>query len=48
MVCPRYLRTVVIAVCAGVIGAHAFAGEVVSAPPVSRGQVVLAASTRAR
>lgn len=42
MVCPRYLRTVVLAVCAGVIGAHAVAAEVVSVPPVSRVEVVLA------
>ena len=42
MVCPRYLRTIVMAVCAGVIGAHAVAAEVVSVPPVSRVEVVLA------
>jgi hypothetical protein len=48
MVCPRYLRTVVIAVCAGVIGAHAFAGEVVSAPPVSRVEVVLASQYKSQ
>ena len=42
MVCSRYLHTVLIAVCAGVMGAHAVAAEVVSAPPVSRIEVVLA------
>jgi hypothetical protein len=42
MVCPRYLRTIVMAVCAGVIGAHAVAAEVVSVSPVSRVEVVLA------
>ncbi len=39
---PRYLHTVLIVVCAGVMGAHAVAAEVVSTPPVSRVEVVLA------
>ena len=42
MVVPRYLHTVMITVCAGVMAAHAVAAEVVSAPPVSRVEVVLA------
>ena len=42
MVFSRYLHTVLIAVCIGVMGAHAVAAEVVSAPPVSRVEVVLA------
>jgi hypothetical protein len=42
MVIPRYLHTVMIAVCGGVMAAHAFAAEVVSAPMVSRVEVVLA------
>ena len=42
MVCPRYLRTVVLVVCVGVIGAHAVAADVVSVPSVSRVEVVLA------
>jgi hypothetical protein len=42
MVFSRYLHTVLIAVCAGVMGAHTVAAEVVSAPLVSRVEVVLA------
>ncbi len=38
----RSLHAVVLAVCVGVIGADAVAAEVVSAPPVSRVEVVLA------
>ncbi|MDN5940642.1 MAG: hypothetical protein L0H94_02070 [Nitrospira sp.] len=38
----RSLHAVVLAACLGVIGAHAVAAEVVSAPPVSRVEVVLA------
>ena len=38
---PRYLH-MMIAVCAGVMVAHAVAAEVVSAPMVSRVEVVLA------
>jgi hypothetical protein len=42
MVVPRYLHTVMIAVCGGVMAAHAVAAEVVSAPMVTRVEVVLA------
>ncbi len=42
MVCSRYLHAAMIAVCAGVMGAHAVAAEVVAVPPVSRVEVVLA------
>ena len=42
MVVPRYLHTVMIAVCGGVMAAYAVAAEVVSAPTVSRVEVVLA------
>ena len=43
MVRSRYLHTVMIAVCAGVMAAHVVAAEVVSAPTtVSRVEVVLA------
>lgn len=42
MVCSRYIQMVIIAFCAGVMGAHTVAAEVVSAPPVSRIEVVLA------
>ena len=42
MVFPRYLQTVIVAVCADVMTAHAVAAEVVSAPLVSRIEVVLA------
>jgi len=38
----RSLHAVMIAVCVGVIGAHAVAAEVVSTPSVSRVEVVLA------
>jgi hypothetical protein len=38
----QYLHAVIVAVCAGVIGAHTVAAEVISAPPVSRVEVVLA------
>ena len=42
MVFSRYLHGVLIAVCTGVIGAHAVAADVVSVPAVSRVEVVLA------
>ena len=42
MVFPRYVITMMIAVCAGVMAAQAVAAEVVSAPTVSRVEVVLA------
>jgi len=42
MVVPRYLHRVMIAVYAGVMAAHPVAAEVVSAPQVSRVEVVLA------
>jgi len=42
MVFSRYLHGVLIAVCAGVMGAHTVVAEVVSAPSVSRVEVVLA------
>ena len=42
MVLSRYLQTVIVAVCASVMVAHAVAAEVVSAPTVSRVEVVLA------
>jgi hypothetical protein len=42
MVSSRYFHAVAIAVCACVIGAHAVAAEVASAPAVSRVEVVLA------
>jgi hypothetical protein len=42
MVRSRYLHAVMIAVCAGTMGAHAVAAEIVSAPAVSRVEVVLA------
>jgi hypothetical protein len=42
MVFSRYLHTALIAACAGVMGAHTVAAEVVSAPTVSRVEVVLA------
>lgn len=42
MVFPRYVLTLIIAVCAGMMAAHAVAAEVVSAPTVSRVEVVLA------
>jgi hypothetical protein len=42
MVRSRYFHAVAIAVCIGVIGAHAVAAEVASAPAVSRVEVVLA------
>jgi hypothetical protein len=43
MTFSRYLHTVIIvAVCVGVMGAHAVAAEVVLAPSVSRVEVVLA------
>ncbi len=38
----RFLYAVMMAVCAGVMGAHTVAAEVVSAPTVSRVEVVLA------
>ena len=42
MVSSRYFHAVAIAVCAGVMGPHTVAAEVVSAPAVSRVEVVLA------
>ena len=42
MVVPRYLHTMIIAVCGSVMAAHSVAAEVVSAPLVSRVEVVLA------
>ncbi len=42
MVCSRYFHAVAIAVCAGMMGAHADAADVASAPAVSRVEVVLA------
>ena len=42
MVRSRYLHAVMAAVCAGVMGAHMVAAEGISAPPVSRIEVVLA------
>jgi len=42
MVRSRYFHAVAIAVCIGVIGAHAVAAEVASVPAVSRVEVVLA------
>ena len=42
MVFPRYMLTMISAVCAGMMAAHAVAAEVVSAPTVSRVEVVLA------
>jgi hypothetical protein len=41
MRCPRYFHAAMVAICAGVMGAHAVAAEVVSVPPVSRVEVVL-------
>jgi len=42
MVRSRYLHAVMVAVCAAVVGAHMAVAEVVSAPLVSRVEVVLA------
>ena len=42
MVFSRYLHAMIIAVCTGVMAAHAVAAEVVSVPTVSRVEVVLA------
>ena len=42
MIVSRYVHAVILTVCAGVLGAHTVAAEVVSAPPVSRIEVVLA------
>ena len=42
MVCSRYFHAMAIAVCVGVMGPHTVAAEVVSIPPVSRVEVVLA------
>ena len=44
----RSLHAVMMAVCAGVIGVHAVAAEVVSAPSVSRVEVVLASQYKSR
>lgn len=48
MACSRFLHAVMMAVCAGVIGVHAVAAEVVSAPLVSRVEVVLASQYKSR
>jgi hypothetical protein len=42
MVYSRYFHAVVLAICACLMGAHAVEAEVVSVPPVSRIEVVLA------
>jgi hypothetical protein len=42
MGCSRFLHVVMMALCAGVMGVHAVAAEVVAVPPVSRVEVVLA------
>ena len=42
MVCSRYFHAMAIAVCVGVMGPYTVAAEVVSIPPVSRVEVVLA------
>ena len=42
MGCSRFLHVVMMTLCAGMMGAHAVAAEVVSTPPVSRVEVVLA------
>lgn len=42
MVCSRYFHAMAIAVCVGVMGPYTVAAEVVSAPAVSRVEVVLA------
>lgn len=42
MVHSRSLHAVMIAMCAGMMGAHMVAAEVVSTPAVSRVEVVLA------
>jgi hypothetical protein len=42
MGCSRFLRVMMMALCAGVMGVHAVAAEVVAVPPVSRIEVVLA------
>jgi hypothetical protein len=42
MGCSRFLLVVMMALCAGVVGVHAVAAEVVAVPPVSRVEVVLA------
>ena len=42
MGCSRFLHVVMMALCAGVMGAHALAADVASIPPVSRIEVVLA------
>jgi len=48
MVCSRYFHAVVFAVCACVMGAHAVAAEVASAPQVSRVEVVLASQYKSQ
>ena len=48
MTWSRYLHVVTIAVCAGVIGAHTVAAEVVSGAPVSRIEVVLASQYKSQ
>ena len=42
MGCSPFLHVVMMALCAGVMGVHAVAAEVVAVPPVSRVEVVLA------
>jgi len=42
MGCSRFLHVVMMALCAGVMGVHAVAAEVVAVPPVSRVEFVLA------
>ncbi len=48
MVSSRYFHAVALAVCACVIGAHAVAAEVASAPAVSRVEVVLASQYKSQ
>ena len=40
MGCSPFLHVVMMALCAGVMGVHAVAAEVVAVPPVSRVEVV--------
>ena len=42
MGCSRFLHVAMLALCAGVVSAHAIAAEAVAVPPVSRIEVVLA------
>jgi hypothetical protein len=48
MVCSRYLHAVVLAVCAGAVGAHTVGAEVELAPAVSRVEVVLASQYKSQ